>query len=75
MLFLLLNVLIQTLEAEKLPISGGAEMCKPFSLKWVPSVEALLSHDCLNYAASADSISFSGKPFDDFHYLEKGLHG
>jgi hypothetical protein len=37
-------------------------------------MEALLSRTCLNYAASADSSSSSGKHFSDFHCLEKGPH-
>jgi hypothetical protein len=54
--------------------SWRAEMCKPISLKWVQSVEALLWRVCLNYTASADSSSSSGEHFSDFHCLEKGPH-
>jgi hypothetical protein len=37
-------------------------------------MEALLSHDCLNYAVIVDSSSFSGEHADDFRWLEKGLY-
>jgi hypothetical protein len=49
-------------------------MCKPFSLRWVPSMEELLSCACLNYAANAHSSSSSGKHFNKFCCLEKGSH-
>jgi hypothetical protein len=49
-------------------------MCKPFSLKCVPSVEALPSYVCLNYVEGADSSSRTGKHFSDFHCLEEELH-
>lgn len=44
-----------------------------FSLKWVPSLEALLLHNCLNYATSTDSSSSSGEHFSDSCCLEIGV--
>jgi hypothetical protein len=44
MLCLHINLSIQPLKAEKLATSRWAEICRPFSLRWVPSVEALLEH-------------------------------
>jgi hypothetical protein len=53
MFCLLLNLLIQLLEAEKLAISR-----QPLLLE-VGAMEKLLLHASLNYAASADSSSSS----------------
>jgi hypothetical protein len=50
-------------------------MCKSFSFGvCVPSMEALFSRACLNYTASADSISFSDKYFRDFRRMEKEVY-
>jgi hypothetical protein len=53
----LLNMLIHSQEAEKLATSHQPAMCKAFSLRWVPSMEALLSGASLKNAASVDSSS------------------
>jgi hypothetical protein len=58
----------------KLAILRRAERCKAFSLRWVPSTKALLSHACLHHAASADSSSSSGEHFIAFSCLGKSPH-
>jgi hypothetical protein len=75
MLFLHLNLLIQPLESEKLSMARQAEMCKPFSLMWVPPMEALVSHACLNYAESANTSSCHSEHFNDFYSLKEVSHG
>lgn len=47
---------VHPLEAEKLAIPRRAEMCKAIFLRWVPSMEALLSRACLNHGPNVDSI-------------------
>jgi hypothetical protein len=67
---LLLNLSIHPLEAKKF----GEKQCasSSFSLRWVPSMVALLSRAFLKYAARADSSFSSGKSFSHFHYLKNG---
>jgi hypothetical protein len=49
-------------------------MYNAFALMIVSSVEMLLAHACLNYAARTYSMSSSSRYFGYFHRMEKGPH-
>jgi hypothetical protein len=67
----LINLPNEPLEAEKLAVSRRTEMRMHFSLRWMPSLEALLSHASLNCAVGADASSSKSKHFSNYHCLEK----
>jgi hypothetical protein len=65
-----LKSLNPSVESQKVCYSQTSGDVQGFLLE----VGALLSHACLNPAASADSSFFSGKRSSDIHCSEKGLN-